>query len=174
MARLAGAGRGEAAVTLTRSDPMGGPARIERGRLALEPPDRLRLDFTPSGERIAVRGDGGEWVQPRARQMLRLRAEQVNQAAALWSVFLRGGRDDFSERSLGNGRFELEARDSESVLPERIALRLDSRGLPVRVELDDAGDQVRYDFSGWRFTRPAGAPAFVLRAPKGYAVVDLP
>mgnify|MGYP001195749181 CR=1 FL=1 len=69
VAKLAGSGRGEARVTVSRGDPLGGPDRVDEGRLALEPPDRVRLDFGATGERIALRGDGGEWVQPATRPL---------------------------------------------------------------------------------------------------------
>jgi outer membrane lipoprotein-sorting protein len=175
VARLASAGRGEAAVTLTRSDPMGGPAQVERGRLALEPPDRARLDFPGSGERIAMRGDGGEWVQPATRQMVRLNRAQTASVAGLWELFLHGGNDRFTERAAGKRRFVLEALEPGDGLPERITVRLDTRGLPVALETDDAaGVGVRYAFGVWRFSRASGAPAFVLRPPAGFAVVDLP
>jgi len=162
-------------VTLTRSDPMGGPAQVMRGRLALEPPDRVRLDFPATGERIAVRGDGGEWVQPAARQMVRLKPEQTDLAAGLWEVFLRGGNDRFAERAVGARRFVLEARTQEEGLPGKIQVVLDARGLPATLEMDDpSGGDVRYAFRGWRFTRASGVRAFALRAPAGYTVVDLP
>jgi outer membrane lipoprotein-sorting protein len=175
VARLTTAGRGEAAVTLTRFDPMGGPEQVERGRLALEPPDRVRLDFTGSGERLAVRGDGGEWVQPATRQMLRLKREQTALAAGLWAMFLRGGNEHFVERAAGQRRFVLVARKPKDGLPDRITVVVDARGLPVALGLVDAtGDSVRYAFRAWRFSRAAGARAFVLQTPPGYAVIDLP
>ena len=174
VARLTAAGRGEAVVTLTQSDPMGGPARIERGRLALEPPDRVRLEFPGSGERIAVRGDGGEWVQPAARQMVRLKREQTSLAAGLWAVFLRGGNERFTERAAGGRRFVLEARAPEDGPPERITVVVDARGLPVSLEMEDpTGAGVRYAFRTWRFTRAAGIRAFVLKPPPGFTVIDL-
>lgn len=175
VARLAAVGRGEAALTLTRHDPMGGPALIVRGRLALEPPDRVRLDFPTTGERIAVRREGGEWIQPAARQMVRLKPEQTDLAAGLWEVFLSGGNEHFTERRVGGGRFVLEARAPEEGLPGSIHVALDARGLPAALEMTDAsGDSVRYAFRAWRFTRASGAEAFVLQPPPGYAVVDLP
>jgi hypothetical protein len=175
VARLAAAGRGEAAVTLTRSDPMGGPAQVERGRIALEPPDRVRLDFPGSGERIAVRGDGGEWVQPAPRQMVRLKRAQIAWVAGLWEVFLRGGNNRLAERAGGARRFVLEPLEPDEGLPERITLHLDTHGLPVALEMDEAaGGGVRYTFKAWRFSRPAGERAFVLKPPPGFAVVDLP
>jgi len=173
--RLGAAGRGVANVTLTRTDPMGGPPVSTRGRLALEPPDRMRLDFPSSGERIAARRDGGEWIQPSAHQMVKLKPEQTELAAGLWQVFLRGGAGRFTERAAGARHYVLAARASEEPLPGEIHLKLDARGLPASLEMDDpSSGHVRYTFSAWRFSRPSGAAAFRLRAPKGYAVVDLP
>ncbi len=170
-ARLAATGRATAAVTVTLPDPLGGRARVERGRLALEPPDRLRLDFPASGERIAVRGEGGEWVQPATRQLVRIRREQAALAGWLWDVFLRGGADRFDELTVG-GKTRLRSRDAKEGLPDLLVI-LDARGLPAQLEIvEPAG--ARYDFRGWRFSRPQGGRSFVLAPPAGYTVVDLP
>jgi len=171
--RLVASGRGETDVTLTRPDPLGGPSRVERGKLVVEPPARLRLDFPQTGERLAVRGSGGEWVQPGPKQMIRLNADQCEQVAGLWSVFLHGG--DFNERRAGERRYLITPRDLDSGLPDSITIKLDAHGLPVALETR-TGDEpaTRYDFKAWRFTRPAGDAGFVLKAPKGFAVVDLP
>ena len=174
VARLARSGRGEAAVTVARSDPIGGPDRIDRGTLALEVPDRVRLDLK-GGERIALRGDGGEWLQPRARQLVRIRSEQAGLAAWLWEVFLRGGGTEFREKATGERRFALEPRERETGLPERIAVRLDERGLPAEIAFTEAdGAEIRYRFRSWRFMAARGPKAFALQAPRGYEVVDLP
>ena len=177
-ARLATTGRATASITVSLPDPLGGPARVERGRLALEPPDRMRLDFPASGERIAVRRDGGEWVQPAMRQLVRIQPEQAALASWLWDVFLRGGVDRFRERSTGNRRFTLVPRNQKGVpddLPGGLGIVLDRRGLPARLEIgDSAGGGASYVFEGWRFARPRGTRAFVLGAPPGYSVVDLP
>ena len=173
--RLAANGRATAAVTVSIPDPMGGPGRTERGRLALEPPDRMGLDFPASGERIAVRRDGGEWLQPATRQLVRIQPEQAALASWLWDVFLRGGADRFRERSLGGRRFALTPRDEKEGLPGHVVVTLDRRRLPVRLEIEDPTSvQMRYEFSGWRFSRPRGARAFVLTAPAGYSIVDRP
>lgn len=175
VAKLAASGRGETAVTVTVADLMGGPDRVERGRLALEPPDRARLDLPVSGEKLAVRGDGGEWVQPSARQLIRLTREQAGLAAWLWGALLEGGRGDFIERATGERTFVLEPRDPESGLPERVTVTLDASGLPASVEFEEAGGgATRYRFDGWRFRSARGASAFRLTAPSGYHVVDLP
>ena len=175
VARLAAAGRGEAAVTLTQPDPMGGPARVERGRLALEPPACVRLDFPRTGERFATRADGGEWVQPAARQMVKLNREQTAVVSGLWAMFLGGGGGRFVERPDGARRFMLQAREAKDGLPDRITVLLDARGLPASLEMDDGqGGMVRYAFKRWRFSRASGVGAFTLRPPSGFTVIDLP
>jgi hypothetical protein len=175
VAKLAHSGRGEASVTVTREDPLGGPERVDRGRLALEVPDRVRLEFPSTGERLAVRGGGGEWVQPAARQMVRIRPDQAGLAAWLWEVFLTGGREAFAEESQGTRRFALAPRDPESGLPERIEVAVDAKGLPEQVAFTGPdGVAVRYRFKGWRFLAARGTAAFTLAAPAGYTVVELP
>ncbi len=175
VARLSAAGRGEAAFTVTLTDPMGGPDRVQRGRLALEPPDRVRLDFPATGERIALRGDGGEWIQPQARQMVRLAPEQAGMASWLWEVLLKGGAAGFSERATGPRRFALTPRDRDAGLPEGITVVLDPRGLPTQIEFaQEGGAGARYRFQSWRFARQRGAGGFTLTAPRGHAIVDLP
>ena len=176
VARLAARGRGEAAVTLTRTDPLGGPPQVEQGRLALEPPARARLDFPASGERVAVRAGGGEWIQPAAHQLVRLTRARSETAAGLWQVLLRGGEERFRERSSGARRRVLEAKpEGGEGLPDRITVDLDPQGLPAALELDDgSGSTVRYQFRGWRFSGPQGDRAFTLVPPRGYAVIDMP
>lgn len=175
VAKLAGAGRGEAPVIVSQSDPMGGPGREDRAQLVLEPPDRVRLDFSRTGERIALRGDGGEWVQPAAKQLVRIRREQAGLATWLWEVFLKGGGDAFAERASGERRYTLEPRDREAGLPVRITLILDPVGLPAEVRLVERDSvEIRYRFRGWSFRSAKGPGAFTLTAPHGYVVVDLP
>jgi len=175
VAKLAGAGRGEAPVIVSQSDPMGGPGREDRARLVLEPPDRVRLDFSRTGERIALRGDGGEWVQPAAKQLVRIRREQAGLAAWLWEVFLKGGGDAFAERASGERRYTLEPRDREAGLPARITVVLDPVRLPAEVRFAESdGVEIRYRFQSWSFRSAKGPRAFTLTAPHGYAVVDLP
>jgi hypothetical protein len=161
-------------VTMTQTDPMGGPDVVQRGRIALEPPDRVRLEFT-TGERIALRGDGGEWIQPSARQMVRLKREQAGMASWLWEVFLHGGTGGFTEQATGPGRFRLVPRDRDAGLPEAITVLLDARRLPAEIEYQEGGGAlIRYRFRAWRFARPRGARDFTLTAPAGYATVDVP
>lgn len=171
---LKAAGRGQAAFTMTQTDPMGGPDVVQRGRIALEPPDRVRLDFTATGERIALRGDGGEWIQPAARQMVRLGREQAGMANWLWEVLLQGGTTAFYELSV-SGHFILRPRETDRSLPEGITVRLDARGLPAEIEYAEGGGAVtRYRFRSWRFMRRQGPRGFTLTAPGGYATVEVP
>ena len=171
--RLKAAGRGEARITQTTPDPTGGPARVDRGTLTLEPPDRARIDFHASGEALTVRADGGEWLQPAARQMLRLSPEQAAEAARIWSILV-AGHDAFAERKLGPRRYALLPRAGEASV-DSAWIELDQAGLPARAELfAETVGKVTVVFSGWTFGRPRGAAAFRLEAPAGFAIVDLP
>lgn len=175
VAKLSRAGRGEASVTVSVTDPMGGPDLVQAGRLALEPPDRARLDFAASGERVALRGQAGEWIQPHTRQMVRLGPEQAGMAAWLWDILIRGGTGGFSERATGARRHALTPLDRDGGLPEGILVEIDAQGLPALIEFAESpGVTTRYRFKGWRFTRARGPSAFTLTAPRGYAVVELP
>lgn len=171
--RITASGRGEARVTLTREDAMGGPPRVDHGSVALEPPDRVRLEFTETGEKIAVRGDGGEWLQPHLRQMVRLRSEQAGAASWLWDLFLHGGRGRFAEREAGRGRYVLALRDERGAVPETLAVSVDVAGLPAALEVSDpSSGRSTYRFTAWKFTRARGRNAFVIRAPHGYTVAE--
>jgi hypothetical protein len=171
--QLAAAGRGEVAVTLTREDPMMGRPQTFRGTLALEPPDRVRLEFPETGERIAVRGDGGEWLQPSARQLIRLRPEQAGVASWLWDLFLHGGGGRFTEREAAPGRYALTFPHEGGALPETLIVTVDARGLPAALEVRDRGlGRSSYRFASWRFARARGAAAFVIQPPRGYTVLE--
>lgn len=175
VAKLSAVGRGEVSITVTLTDPMGGPDHVQAGRLALEPPDRVRLDFPATGERVAVRGEAGEWIQPQAHQMVRLGQEQAGMAAWLWEILMKGGTGGFTERSTGPRRHALTPRDREAGLPEGIVVELDAAGLPARIEfIESPGVSTRYRFRGWRFSRPRGTAGFTLSAPRGYTVVAVP
>jgi hypothetical protein len=171
--RLLASGRAEARLTQTVLA-AGETLRADRGRLTLEKPDRMRLDFTRSGERLTVRGDGGEWLQPAARQLLVLRAEQALAAVGLWQILLDGRDDAFSERSLGGGRYRLVARGRDAGLPDSIVVKLGPDRLPRRLDAWMGDQRFVLALSGWSFSRPRGRAAFVLRAPPGYAVLEAP
>jgi hypothetical protein len=167
--RLRATGRAEAEVTQS----LPGDATAHRGTLALEPPDRVRLDFPKTGERLTVRTDGGEWLQPAAKQLLVLRPEHAAEAARAWSIFLDGERSAYAESGRGPRRSALIPREPGGPI-DSVVVSLDAAGLPARLEAFTAGERLVYTFQSWRFTRPKGSTAFTLRAPAGYGIIELP
>src|SRR5262249_26257422 len=109
-ARLS-AGRAEAMVERRALDAFTGKWRAIRGWLALEPPDRALLEFPASGERIALRADGGEWLQPALGQMLRLGPANAGAARRWWELLLPGAGSRFAEVKLGAGRYAVVRRE---------------------------------------------------------------
>ena len=174
-ARLRGAGRAEAQVERRALDAFTGKGRTTRGRIALEPPDRALLEFPASGERVALRGDGGEWLQPGLGQMLRLGPENAAAARRWWELLLPGAGQRFTERRLGPGRFAVVRRGDDSPGADTAWVTLDSQGLPARLEYRVPGaDRIEYRMSAWRFPRARGRAAFVIAAPDSLQIVDLP
>jgi hypothetical protein len=174
LARLGATGRAEATVETAVEDLLTGRIRTVRGRLALELPHLARLDF-PDGERLSLREDGGDWVQPSTRQLVRSGPRSA--AAALrWSaVLLESGSEEIRERPLGNRGYELSTAGADSAAGERQRVWLGAGGLPERLEVLSPGGEPRtYRLSGWRFSRARGRAAFVLQAPPGFETVELP
>jgi outer membrane lipoprotein-sorting protein len=170
--RLRAAGRAQVRVTQTGSGESA-PGGARSGTLALEVPDRVRLDYPATGERLTVRGDGGEWLQPAQRQLLVLHAEHAAEASRLWRLLMAGRAEDFTERRLGPRRWLLAPRTAGSV--DSAWITLAPGGLPSRLEVRAAdGERLTFAFRGWSFGRPRGTAAFTLRAPPGYSVVALP
>ena len=106
---LAGGRSAEATVSYAILD-MGGTPRTVAGRVRVEAPDRVRLDFT-TGEKITLRSDGGEWLQPATKQLLRIPRDRASGALRWWRVLLPGSGATFSEESLGDRRYRLTSRD---------------------------------------------------------------
>lgn len=149
-----------------------GKLMVSRGKLSLESPDRVRLDHD-NGEKLALRKDGGEWLQPVARQLIQLDADQAATATRLWAAFLAPAQGAWVEHRLG-------AR-SASFLPTEEAewdsagLVLDAAGLPERLTIHMPGQEpTEFRFRRWTFTKARGASAFSLRAPAGVVVVPMP
>lgn len=166
--KLRRSGHAESRFERTVVDLAGGGTVTLAGRLALERPDRAAIAFPSTGERVTLRGDGGEWLQPGLQQMLRLGAESAAPFRMWWDAM--AGRDRGAARRLGDGRVVLipeGATDSAFV-------SLDAAGLPVRLEYADDSQRVSYRFFRWRFSPARGAAAFRIRAPAGYDVVELP
>jgi hypothetical protein len=174
-ARLRGAGRAEAQVERRALDAFTGKGRSTRGRIALEPPDRALLEFPATGERVALRGDGGEWLQPGLGQMLRLGPENAAAARRWWDLLLPGAGRQFAERKLGPGRFAVVRKGDAAPGGDTALVVLDSQGLPARLEyLVPGAERIEYRLSGWRFPRARGRAAFVIQPPDSLQVVDLP
>jgi outer membrane lipoprotein-sorting protein len=175
---LARTGRAEATLSWTVVGPPGSPARSMRGTLAVEPPDLARLDVAGSGERVTLRADGGEWLQPELKQFVRL-TPRHSVAAMRWWRLLAGstsaGAGGYDERKLAPGHYRLLVPATPAADADSADVWLDAGGLPARLTLADGmGGESGYRLSGWRFTRAKGATAFRLTAPPGVETVELP
>jgi hypothetical protein len=173
LARVGSGGRAEAALRYALPGFPGEPARPVQASLALEPPDRARLEVAATGEQVTVRADGGEWLQPAARQVVRLSPARVAPALRWWRVLLGGGAGVREER-LGARHYRLVLPAHAGAAADTAEVRLDARGLPVRLDLREAGGPLVLRLSGWRFPRARGVAGFTLTAPPGYAEVRLP
>jgi outer membrane lipoprotein-sorting protein len=171
MERMARAGRAEARVVVTVAT-VGDSATSRRGTLALEPPDRLRLEYATGGERLTARDDGGEWLQPELRQMLTMSAAQAGRAAILWDL-LRSRSASFAERRLGPRTWRLTMADAGAEA-ESLIVTVGEGRLPAKIETQVGDVQWTIRLSNWRFAAAKGREAFVLRAPAGYEVLVMP
>jgi hypothetical protein len=168
--RMGATGRAEASLIQRVPDPLGGPGAERRGRLALERPDRVRLDYE-GGESVTLRRDGGEWLQPRLTQMLVFDSTGAGAAQSAWDLLL--GRDDaIAAHAVGAGRWRLRPMHPDPDLPDSVEIVLDPNGLPKRLVSWVAGERsLEFEISGWRFPHAKGRPDFVLKAPPGYEVI---
>ena len=166
-------GRAEVTLAWEVAGMSGGAPQRMRGALAVEPPDLARLDVAGSGERITLREDGGEWLQPAVHQLVILKPRHSVGAMRWWRL-LAGGTGA-SERKLGAGRYRLVVASSPTADADSADVSLGAGGLPDRLELDDgAGGHLVYRLSGWKFTPARGAAAFRIVAPPGTETVELP
>jgi outer membrane lipoprotein-sorting protein len=166
-------GRAEVTLAWDVADFAGGPAQHMKGALAVEPPDRARLDVAKTGERITLRADGGEWLQPAVHQLVILKPRHSVGAMRWWRL-LAGGTGA-SERKLANGHYRLLVPATPTSDADSAEVSLGAGGLPERLEWDDgAGGRQVYRLSGWRFTPARGAAAFRITAPPGTDTVELP
>ena len=166
-------GRAEVTLAWEVAGMSGGAPQRMRGALAVEPPDLARLDVAGTGERITLREDGGEWLQPAVHQLVILKPRHSVGAMRWWRL-LAGGTGA-SERKLGAGRYRLVVASSPTADADSADVSLGSGGLPERLELDDgAGGRLVYRLSGWKFTPARGAAAFRIVAPPGTETVEMP
>ena len=152
--------------------PGAAPQRM-RGALAVEPPDRARLDIARTGERITLRADGGEWLQPSVHQLVILKPRHSVGAMRWWRL-LAGGAGA-TERKLAANRYRLLVAPTPTADADSADVSLGAGGLPEQLELDDgAGGHLIYRLSGWKFTPARGAAAFKITAPPGTETIELP
>jgi hypothetical protein len=164
---------GRAAVRIERHVHAADGEDAVSGRLTLEPPDRARLDFDRTGEKVTLRADGGEWLQPKLKQCVRLGPARARVALEWWDLFMTPQRERFIERKLSAGRVMI-VRAGESAAPDTawVTLRGD---LPAALEIaEPGGGRSAYGFSNWKFSRAHGRADFELAAPHGWESVDLP
>lgn len=170
---LGPAGRAEATLRYALPSP-GGTARVVHATLTLEPPARARIDVSATGEKLVARADGGEWLQPATRQLVRFGARHAAPALRWWRVLLAGD-PAARERALGGNRYVVTLPAAAGEAAATAEVWLDARGLPARL-IVPAGDPegAVYRLGGWRFMRARGEAAFHLLTPPGYEAVDLP
>lgn len=163
LSRVQNSGRAEASVTTVVD------GRTQRGRIALEPPRYARIDLE-DGERLTLHGDGGEWLQPRHRQVVHAGGHLAREALRWWSALVdpRG----WSARRVASGVWDLDPPDSLGEGTARVWL--DRHGLPSRLRVTSGDEAREYRLSGWRFVPARGARAFVLETPPGYEDVSMP
>ena len=175
-ANLARSGRAEATLSWSVAGPPGSAPHALRGRLAVEPPDLARLDVTGTGERITLRADGGEWLQPELKQFVLLTPRHAVAAMRWWRLMAGStGAAGAGERKLGTGHYRLLVPATPAAEADSADVWLDAHGLPARLALADGlGGQSGYRLTGWRFTHAKGGAAFRLTAPPGVETVEMP
>jgi hypothetical protein len=169
---LRAAGRAECGFTRVATDAFSGRPLRTRGRLTLETPDRSRLEFPTTGERITLRGDGGEWLQPKLRQMIVFGPGRAATARRWWQLLIDGAAPGIEVTPRG-GR-TLSLRTTGGAGPDSARLELDAAGLPVRLVVPDGDAVIEYRFTGWSFRAGRGVAEFRQRAPSQFERVELP
>jgi len=165
-------GRAEATLQLSRLDPLSGRTNVVRGRLILELPRLARLELE-DGQRLTLREDGGDWLQPATRQLVRAGVRSAAGALVWWGALLDLQATGVQERKVGTRQYVLTEPGAGEALTQRIELGAD--GLPRRLTVEmSPGERVEYRLTRWRFLRSRGPADFVLKAPAGFEVVELP
>jgi hypothetical protein len=171
LARLRAAGRAEADLRVRRVDVLSGRRVTTSAALALELPRFVRLDLA-GGERLSLREDGGDWLQPATRQLVRAGPREAAGFLSWCAALLDPGGSGVVARPYGERRYVLE-RPGSGDPPVRVELGAD--GLPRSISVGSGADEsTEYRVARWRFLAPRGRAAFVLQPPPGYEVVEMP
>ena len=169
---LHSSGRAEATLRLSRLDPLSGRTNVVRGRLILELPRLARLELE-DGQRLTLREDGGDWLQPATRQLVHAGTRSAAGALVWWGALLDPQATGVQERKVAARQYVLTQPGAGDALVQRIELGVD--GLPRRLKVEvSPGEWVEYRLARWRFVRSRGPADFVLEAPTGFEVVELP
>lgn len=172
LAGLRASGRAEAALQLSQIDPLSGRTNVVRGRLILELPRFARLELA-DGQRLTLREGGGDWLQPAMRQLVRAGSRSAAGALTWWGALLDPQATGVQERKVGTREYLLTQPGPGAPLVQRIELGAD--GLPRHLTVEvSPGERVEYRLTRWRFVRSRGPADFVLKAPAGFEVVELP
>jgi hypothetical protein len=172
IAGLRSSGRAEATLQLSRPDPLSGRTNVVRGRLILELPRFARLELE-DGQRLTLRADGGDWLQPVTRQLVRAGSRSAAGVLVWWGALLDPEATGVQERKVATLQYVLTQPGAGAALAQRIELGAD--GLPRRMTVETSpGERVEYRLTRWRFMRSRGPADFVLKAPKGFEIVELP
>lgn len=167
-------GRAEVGFTRVHHDMLRDEDVTLHGRLVLEPPHLAKLEFDETQERISLRDDGGEWLQPRLEQMLRFEPQRAWAALRWWRLFAGSEESEWTERRVGDDTYVVRM-GLELGIADSARVRVGPDGLPLEIRIRETGDQpVVYSMGRWRFVPARGEKDFVLKAPKGYEVFDMP
>jgi hypothetical protein len=172
LAGLRSSGRAEAVLQLRRLDPLSGRTIAVGGRLILELPRLARLELE-DGQRLTLREDGGDWLQPAMRQLVRAGPRSAAGALVWWGALLDPQATGVQERKAGARQYVLTRPGAGEALVQRIELDVD--GLPRRLTVETSpGERIEYRLTRWRFVRSRGPADFTLKVPDGFEVVALP
>jgi len=171
---MRGAGRAEVRIERRTFDVAAGAERMVRGRVALEPPALARVDFD-GGESVTLREDGGEWLQPTLRQLVRLGPSRARSALGWCDVLLGPQTGGIVQRDLKDGRVLLLRPAEGGGATDSAWATLDSSGQPSSLDFRAAeGELEHVRLRHWTMLAARGRDAFVLPASRGFEVIDLP
>jgi hypothetical protein len=170
--RLRAAG-GARVQVLQRVSPGGaGVADTVRLMITLRPPGWLRLEHADRSFALTLRPDGGEVLDHKLRQLVRLPPAQAARAAGVWSLLLQPD-EALVEQRLGPRRSLLLLPEGGGDLPESLWVTVGADSLPTVLEVQGLLG-VRLELARWRFVRPPPDSRFRLATPAGYAEVEWP
>jgi hypothetical protein len=162
---------GAKVVAVQRGDVSDGSRASIRMEIVLSAKGSVRIERSDHSNVLVVRPDGGEILDHRHQQLVRLGPDEVRRAAGVWTLFLSND-PALEERALGQGR-SLVVMAPGGAAVESVWVRLGADSLPAR--LDFGPDRmISLELSGWRFVGAPAASRFRLTAPAGYEVVEWP